>query len=272
MKKLFSLVYVTNRPGGFDLLVESLKWQPPYYELIVVDGLEDRAARLTVPEYMLSNGIPLRAYTTPCLPPGGCNKSGIARAYNTGAVWTTTDNVVLIHDLTWVYPGWVSEWNQILGGCQANSMICGTASLRNAYKPIENGDITLWPTGVSCWWYVWSELEVWTPEYFETFHTFLPISFFEITNGLDERNGAESMGEALFAQTQWWGYQLHVEKKVRIGMINHKPWGGIWDTRYGRKEKPEPEIELHPVSPNPYCFKDIRDDLLSKPWTGNIGL
>lgn len=269
---IFSLVYITNKPGGFDLLVESLKTQPSdLYELIVVDNWGDRPQRGTVPEYISRNKIPLRAYTTPSLPPGAKNETGVARAYNTGIVWTTTNNVVIMQDLSWFYPGWAKDWMVSFSSHEENAMICGTASLRIANSPFDYGDITLWPGEMPCWHLIGPEIELWTPHFFEMMHTRFPIRFFEQVNGFDERKSSEAMGEVMFAQAQRLGYEKYVDKKIRIGMIDHKQWGGIWDTRYDRKTTPEPEVDILPVSPNPYCLKDIRDDLIGKSWHGAVG-
>ncbi len=256
------------------MLVESLRNQPPHlYELIVVDNYEDRPRRGTVPEYILRNNIPLRAYVTPSIPPGTPNKKGMARAYNAGALWATTDHIVIVNDFCWFPPGWACQWYETICTCQANTMISGTASLHRASSPHELGDISIWIGENPCWWHVGPELELWTPKFFETFHSYFPVHFFEATNGLDERKSIEAMGEAMFAQSQMLGYQRWVEPKIRIGMIDHRAWGGeIWSGVYPRKSTPEPEIDIQLVSPNPYCFKDIRDDLLGKEWNGVMGI
>ena len=59
---LLSLVYLTYRPGGIDLLAEGLALQEPCYELIVVDDCDGRVQRGQAEAYLRVRGINLQWY------------------------------------------------------------------------------------------------------------------------------------------------------------------------------------------------------------------
>ena len=85
-----SLIYLTYRPGGIDLLAQSLINQPLIYELIVIDDFPGRPERGEAKKFLQSHGIPLRYYgpsKTKSLPDSPC---GLANAMNRVAMHATS--------------------------------------------------------------------------------------------------------------------------------------------------------------------------------------
>lgn len=263
-KPLFSLVYMTYRPGGIDLLAESLANQPSIYELIVVDNYPGRIERRNSINYIRDRKIPLRFYGGPSIPVEGEPKRGIARAINAGAVQATTNKLIFLEDLCWLPPGWAYQWEKVLGEVGDKQVtISATSSLRLASPPDIDDDISIWKQK-PCWLNIQHEIEVWKPYYIEGFHSYYPIKFFEDINGFDERGGAEEWGASLFFQLQSLGYESIVDDRIRIGMVNHRAWGGPkWTTENPKKITCEASMPLNKISPNPYNFKELRKNYTS---------
>lgn len=258
---VFTVIYPTRRPGGLDLLVESLVNQIDVFELVIIDGFEGRLERGESIRYILDKRIPLRYYGTPSIPPTDISVAGFARAINSGVLWSATSRIVIIQDYCWVPPGWAKQWLKTFDKYKDESVvISGTAFLNQANPPDFYGDITIWSMK-PCWFNVLGETKIWKPFYWENCNTYYPTKFFEDVNGLDERGGSEGVGEATMYQLQSLGYRMVVNEYCRIGMIEHHDWGeqgGLWNTTSVRKTTQEPVMKLYDISPNPYGFKELR--------------
>lgn len=249
----FSIILPTYRPGGLDLVVKSLSDQPPIYELLVVDAFPGRVERGQATKYILDAGIPL-CYFGPPLE----NKRGMARAYNTGAAFATTPHLIFTQDFCWYPPGFVLSWLSRLQKGNGNTSIAGSAILRVAAAPEQLGDISIW-TG-NPFHYIGEEIELWTPTHWEMFNTYLPLSFFEAVNGLDERGTPIHCFAATLHQLAVHGLYPEVAPQLRIGMIDHRRWGGdLWSTCEPTRVDAKPLYPLEKVSPNPYDFVKTRE-------------
>ena len=100
----FSIVYMTYRPGGFDILADSLQNQTlKNYELIIVDDFSiDR--KDVVKSYLEGKGVPV-AYVGPskpkCFPELPFN---VFNAMNTGLLLSTKEVVIILQDYQWLPP------------------------------------------------------------------------------------------------------------------------------------------------------------------------
>lgn len=259
----FTIIYATYRPGGIDLLAQSLAQQPAIYELVVVDRFPGRVEKGIAAKYLSSCGIPLRYYGPPEIP-GVEFKTGQARAWNVGATLASTEHLIFVQDFVWFPPGLITAWlHRILSGV-GNTSICGSANVHRATPPQRESDISIWNN--CCWFNIHEEVSQWVPTHHELFNTYFPVYLFEEINGLDERGKQSDVGMALLAQMAWLGMWPEICQKLRIGMIDHRVWGGqMWSTCEDIKHQPQARNELVPKSPNPYCFKDVRADWLKKP-------
>lgn len=259
-----SLVYLTYRPGGIDLLVESLKHQRNFlYELIVIDDWEGRVERGKAQEYILSKKIPLRYYGTSDY--GNFKRNGPVRAFNVGAIHATTNYVVLVSDYVWFPPGAVVQWLLTANKLYSETtLVSGIANIKECEPPQVYDDISIWkdpyPRNVEN---IQDVREEWIPHQFDMFYCGLPMSFLEAINGLDET--MEYVANVVF-QAGCHGYDLVVDKKLRIDAMNHRDWK---DPRFPelwlcKRSKDKKNFMLSAISPNPYNFKELRDKELAK--------
>ena len=252
----FSVIYPTYRPGGIDLIGLSLQDQPPIYELIVVDACPGRVERGDAAKYLLDLGIPLRYYGAPELP-GVDSKKGMARAYNVGAAYATTPHLIFTQDYCWYPPGFMFSWITRLITGMANTSIAGAAIFTGAFPPQHLGDISIWEGNP--FHQLGETIKLWEPTHWEMFNTYFPLWFFEQVNGLDERGPVTHCFAQTLYQMAMLGMFPEVQKSIRIGMVDHRVWGGeLWNTNEKPRKTPEPVHELVAVSPNPYTFTEVR--------------
>lgn len=264
--KLFSLIYLSYRPGGIDLLVESLRDQAPVYELIVVDDYPGRAGRGQATEYIKRNGIPL-AYYGPSKEhsyPEHCN--GLVNAMNTGAMWAATDYVVFLHDYTWLPPGALRQWLYSARRYFPQTVLSGIATMHAGREPEVKGDLSVWHNGPAfCARNILQEREQWIPKTLENFYVGMPTSLLEHTNGLDERADCGHISwsvTSLGFHALRSGCQLAVDNRLHVHMVNHRVWENDGDDalwlagKYTIKDAVEPE--WGEASPNAYNFREQR--------------
>ena len=102
---LISIVYVTKRPGGYDILFNSLKQQTyQNYELIIVDDvLDERKDKIF--KYAKELNIKLKIATKSKEKTFKDTKFGIANALNTGYILTEGQLVLTLMDYAWIPKG-----------------------------------------------------------------------------------------------------------------------------------------------------------------------
>lgn len=216
-EKLFSLIYLTKRPGGLDLLGHSLAVSPLCYELIVVDGFKGRAKRGEAVNYILNLRIPLKSYIDSSV---DCS---LGKSMNLGAACASTRNLVFLQDYCWCPPGWFYNLNYSFSYYQANTVVTGPASVRNTISPDRKGDVSLWNyDSESCWKKVKDEIRFHIPEKWELFNCIIPLHLFEKSNGLPHDIPVKELGFSVLAKANMLGYQKAYEPKLRVGRIEPK--------------------------------------------------
>lgn len=264
-KPLFSLIYLTYRPGGLDLLVESLRPQLPLYELVVVDDYQGRAERGQAQDYIRKNGINLGYYgpSKPHSYPGHCN--GLANAMNTGALHAKHNYIVFLHDFCWLPPGAMLQWAACVQRYLPATVLSGIASRRTTKPPETQGDLTVWHNGPAwCSRNLYEEREEWVPYVFENFYMGTSVSLFDYINGVDERADCGHISwpvNSMAFQATRAKCQLIVDRRLRVDMADHRVWRKehdctLWSAEELSCDAEEPTWE--PVSPNPYSFKELR--------------
>ena len=102
---LISIVYITKRPGGYDILFNCLKQQEyQNYELIIVDDvLDERKEKIL--KYAFELSIKLKIVTKSKNKTFEDTKFGIANALNTGYIHASGDFVLTLMDYAWIPHG-----------------------------------------------------------------------------------------------------------------------------------------------------------------------
>ncbi len=253
-----SLVYLTLRPGGIDLLTESMTRQTfRDFELIVVDDCMERplpdvksCLRWKGPIEMPLTVIRSKPKTHPTTRQGLCN------AMNTALLYVQGEYVAFLHDYTILPPDALGRMVAVMEVCP-RTLIHGIAQQFNAPKPDGDG-ITTWKTRPE-----FTHENMWIPEVFELFWFGGPTEFFEDINGFDERSDhcGEWIYECLVTQAKHLGYKLIVDHGNPIGMIDHRQWDGgaegqwrIFGHVTSQPEKPQWSIP----SSNPFDLKMLR--------------
>jgi len=265
MNPLLSLVYLTYRPGGIDLLADGLARQDNNYELIVVDDYPGRVARGKAQEYLLEKGINLAWYGQSKIPIR-TGKHGLANAMNTGALHARCSHVVYLHDYTWLPPGAMTQWVQSFREKCPHTILQGMAYIHATPTPSENTDLTIWPqfqaNPTRCFS---QEIHAWKPERHENFYCGVPLAFLEKTNGIDERAEGDIAWPlySMVRQAQLHRYNFTVDWRLKIWMADHRNWHDKNDPQQWHAEKrgkaiPQTQPEWSAVSENSYDFANLR--------------
>lgn len=265
---MISLIVLTYRPGGIDILADSLSRTMPGkepWELVLVDDYPDRVGRGEVQTYIQQRNIPLGWYG------GSKNKSypetkgGLCNATNTGIIHSRGDYLAFLSDYTMVQPNWL-QMCEHYQRTFPDAMVTGSAIMFDAPRPDNLGDVTTWKTTP----YVYPKWP-WVPDEWETFWYCTKAEHWLTLNGLDERAD----------HCHCWPVTSHVSQCMQariplmrdphfsVHMIDHRiwdqdmtepsPWGpscGMWriDHRTSLPEEPHWVVP----SPNPFNLKDMR--------------
>ena len=261
-----SLIYLTYRPGGIDLLAQSLINQPLIYELIVIDDFPGRPERGEAKKFLQSHGIPLRYYgpsKTKSLPDSPC---GLANAMNTGAMHATSQKVIFLHDFTVLPRNAIILWARTFEENGTKALISGVGEVKEAPKPDYLGDISIWrKLSLSD---IPRESRSWIPEEQENFYQGVPISFMEEINGIDERSDYKISWplKSVVIQAKLLGYRLVVDRRLEIDLIDHRGWGKgkdiIWHAENMNPLIPYNEPGWSSRSKNLFNFTEQRGLLL----------
>lgn len=263
----FTIVYITYRPGGIDLLAESLKYQPSYlYELVVIDDWPGRVERGIAQQYLIDKGIPLRYYGKSDIgdnPSGG----GAVRAMNKGALWSRLKWTIFVQDFAWFPPGAIVQWSKIVTKYALNSIISGVGCVHEAEPPTCYTDVSIWkepyPESIGN---IHEEQHEWVPRVFEAFYFCAPTFFIDLINGFDE-SIEWSFTASIVYQATCHGIEAIVDPTIRIDILNHRNWvddtnRNLWLCKRIREYK-VPNLNLR--SPNPYDFPILREEYINKP-------
>lgn len=235
-----SFVYLTNRPGGLDLLALSMTKQIPGldevseetqkqfkdakvdWELIVVDDWPGRQDRGIAPAYLSSVGLPLSWYGRSKPKWYRDSRQGLANAMNTGLVVARGKYVVFVHDFSMV-PSWApAAWLHYFE-CNPRSLLHGVAMIYKAKPSDTNDDIFTWKDNA----YEMTQERIWFPDKFELFYLGLPMRFAEKIGGIDERGdycGYWNL-DSLSTQAHILDYDLKIMSALYCWQIDHRQWG-----------------------------------------------
>lgn len=262
---MLSVIYVSYRPGGIDLLGRSLAAQQnaPPWELIVVDDYPGRPQRGIAAAYLESVGLPL-AYYGPSKPKTRPEtKLGLANAMNTGVLHAKGEHVVILHDYFLYPPDALAKWQARMDTEPRKKLVSGWARVFNCPQPPIVDDIRSYTR----------EMELvfrddWIPEELEGFYFSAPIRFWEQINGLDERTDHCTVWvlHVMLEQARFFGWQMMMDKDLGCTMIDHRAWDqsdpmaddhdSLWRIKHHSSTDRMPSWK--PRSENPYNFAALR--------------
>jgi hypothetical protein len=243
-----SIIYVTNRPGGYDMLAADLRNQTYQdFEVICVDELAP-LRRDSVASLFSLHGLKLAYHGPSDVRPA---KYGVARAINTGLLRARGDPVIVRMDFAW-WPRILMEVSVRLRDSNPRWLV-GFPETK-VEVPISEIDIpnladgralTIFKTPVgaspsSLGWRslgaigVESELEVSRTSRWELYTASAPWSVYEELNGVDEELGmrGEDCPEVNISQrARLLGYDTVVANRLMIEQLWHPGFASdpLWD-------------------------------------------
>jgi len=236
---MISLIYFTYRPGGFDLLIDSLKRQKDadgLWELVVVDdgkkvsvnekGVVSDVYYRDVSELIKEAGLPLRWYGRSKEKKYRDARFGVANAMNTGLRYSKGDIMLYVHDYTFLNPNALRMW------CDAyteskKKLVVGVGKEHYYNGKFLIGDCSIFDPPFESFdddrfhWY-----HDWIPEEFELFYSAYPREFIDDIGGFDEKCDFNMSSDYLriVGQAKERGYKLEVDKKNWVNIVNHRQW------------------------------------------------
>lgn len=272
---MISFVHTTYRPAGIDLLVKSFVQADPVldYELIVVDDLPGRVQRGIAEKFIKEQGVKLSWYGNSKPHPYAPIKCGLANAMNTGLIHARGDYVVFIHDYCLFPPAFISLWNHVAK--DPKTLTSGVAIVYEGPEPTEVSDVFTWKGEMPhiAAKFPWVPLATDGGPAFECFYSGFNMSFFEETNGIDERTDHCIcwIVSSMKAQAKLLGYKCRVNASALVAhMIDHREWTGGEETRIkgqdstwrisSWKDTLDGEPVWQAVSPNTWNFQQARKD------------
>ena len=190
-----SLIYMTYRPGGLDLLAASLEDQTyKNYELIIVDDYKPRLVNAdSMRRYFKSFNIPIVWYGPSKEKTLKDTTYGQVNAFNTGLFHATGDIIVYCSDYTMFNSNSMERWNTRYNQAGINTLITAVAieySYHGAFvENLKDGHISIFdpPIHGSKLDHRFEPYHPWVPETFELFYSSFPAQWLTDINGFDER-------------------------------------------------------------------------------------
>jgi glycosyltransferase involved in cell wall biosynthesis len=259
-----SLIYLTYRPGGFDMLCNSLMNQTySNYELIVVDDLPNR----NLTDYIEGCDIPLGYYgpsKSKCYPDTSYNQ---ANATNTGILKSSGDITVIIEDYSWLRQKTLERWCEVFSKKGLSTVVCGIGRYMEYKPPDKIGEITVWNQPFNGDFSKCQLLGMWIPEFYEGFYYAVSMDAWKALNGMDEKldYSCKWISQIFPHLCKARGLDIHVDKKNVIDQIDHRKWSlgnPRWWLWHPRANKYVNEVEWYTPAPN--CF-DL-PKMLGKTW------
>lgn len=230
---LISVIGLTYRPGGFDVLADGLQRQTHQdYELICVDEVVSR--RGVVFNYLQRRGVKV-SHVVPskrkCFPELPFN---LINAYNTGLLLSTGEVVVILNDYTWLPPNCLEQFAKQAERLRSKTCISGVAEVYVGRGPEDlNGNISVW----SKHWngspedneHVWAF--DWVPTVFELFYSAFSYDLLQEINGFPECYDYHPANQInpLMKKVREVGGGFYVDIDNVCCMVEHRRWGGpLW--------------------------------------------
>lgn len=257
-----SLVYVTYRPGGYDILLDSVKNQTfRDFELIVVDELTHR--RDKVLKYFTRCGD-ITTIVTPSKPKAfPKHVYGLLNAFNTGVIESSGEYIVILDDYTWLPPDSLQRFMNHKQKMDEGYCISATAkNYMVSPKPFNlEHDLYVFekPLKGKLEDNGFSTYQRWIPNKFELFYSCIPYSILEKINGFPEcwDYYPNKQIDPFMKAVEDVDGKLMVDKNNVCEMINHRNWGGgLWHLSKisANYEKDYKFVEC----PNPFNIDELR--------------
>ncbi len=237
----FSVIYLSYRPGSYDILADSLSHQIcTDYELICVDEMTSR--HQLVADYLLSHNVKLSKISAskpkcfPELPNSSIN------AMNTGLFLSTGKYIVILHDYIWLPPDALSKFERLDFILNEGGAIHGVGVCLEDNRPRHlDKPISIWdkdwvgnPVENGC-----KIRSLWRPHKFEMFYCVIPYFILEFLNGFPEYQDAPFAGIDI---VNWFMNSMEairrfytVDDRNVCYLWSHKDWGEeLWSA--GKRE------------------------------------
>jgi len=219
--RVISFIYLSNRPGGIDVLTHTLKHQDSDdWELVFVDGFPGRVQRGHARKHLdLNNGRvgwhgPPKPKTFPW------SRTGFVNAMNTGLIHARGSHVVFLHDFTHAAPASAGAWADVFARCP-RELIHGAADVYRTPPPDGVHDVMTWEHQPPLQF-----RERWVPKHFEVGYWGGPLEFFLSCNGIDERADMCALWALndVIAKAGFHGYGLRVVPQLLCAQFDHREW------------------------------------------------
>ncbi len=257
----FSVVYMTYRPGGFDLLAHALSHQTyKNYELIVIDDYPNRNLK----KWLEEQGIPVTYYGPMKEKSRKDTTYNQCNVMNTALQYVTGDILVIYNDYSWIHPDSLETWNNYFNNYGLKCIVSACAHEWHASNPSMVGDISVWNPLFNGNFDRFGKRTTWIPTEFELFYSAMPIEYLLDINGFDERADEWCVYWYLsvLAQAKLNDMEVKVDKNHFVEMVNHRTWS-IGNSKWwyivrtgGPPLNNPPRWEK--VSPNLFNLKEMR--------------
>ena len=251
-KLKLSLIYFTYRPGGFDMLANSLAKQTyKNYELIVVDDCPGR----NLTKYLEDKGIPVAWYgpskekTYPDTPFNQVN------AINTGIIHASGSLTILIEDYIWLAPDSLEKWNTVYNA-MPNAVLTMTAAVVWGYKPPELiSDVTVWKSEFNGDFSKCKLKSLWVAGIYDDnpwdwYYSAVPMDAWRLMNGVDERFDywRGYPGQYFARQCRMNGLHFYLDISHVVHVIDHQGWDFGDKKKWHISQKGEAEKRYKPIT------------------------
>ncbi len=239
----FSVIFLTYRPGSYDMLADSLAHQTcSDYELICIDERVDlHAARW---QYLRDHNVKVTAISQAkkkCFPDTAYN---LINAYNTGVLLSRGEYVIILNDFTWLPPDALSGFANTYAGMSAPhlTVISGAADYSMTDRPprtgyigrgYSNDPITVWEKP----WFGTPEAngyahgDIWVGDPMELFYTCFPYSLLVKMNGFPECYDNHKANQVVptYEKILQAGGRVFNDTANQCFMVHTREWGGgLW--------------------------------------------
>lgn len=235
----FSIVYLTYRPGGYDILADSLAHQTcQNYELICVDQRADlHEARAS---YLKDHNVRIVAISISKRKSFPDTGYSLINAYNTGVLLSQGAYVIILNDFTWLPANALDRFAEVLEQEEETNItvISGSADYSLTERPPRIYDymhdpITVWDRP----WFGTPEAngyahgDIWTGDPMELFYTCFPYKLLVKMNGFPEWADYHKANQVVptYERILAAGGRVVNDRQNQCFMVHTREWGGgLW--------------------------------------------